>query len=398
MERQPEDLVALALAFTRWAAERDLLSYPYTSPRSEPIVPPDNRDGGDGVERHAQPELRPVERWREALQAEFSDSLEMVRRTLFEKTIDFVGICPSPRALVITSHQKPTATQRNALPRWTTSRVQVHFEFAARPELRLASAAISPARTQVMRANRYPCGTSISLANAVSTGTMGALVEDGEGRIYGLTCNHVTGMCNNTPLGLQVVAPGLLDVRSGSLDPFTLGRHAKLAQLAIGLPDNIDIRDNVDAALFEVVDRKLVTSMQQSHYDTPTIIAPFSTEMTVEKVGRSTGKTNGRMVGWSPNIAPAPASVGSFKGTIYFEKVLLAVSRGRPFAELGDYGSLVVTEERKGKRHAIGIVYAVSSDRVLTYVAPIDEVLKQLKVKLVGGHNVASAPKPPGVP
>lgn len=391
MPNHQDDLTALAAAFATWAGENDMLAYPIA-----PRVARAKAETGtlsEGPERPRPPINVSV------LEREVGNDLGRISAVLGEKAIHLIGICPQPRALLIGVSKKIAASDRRTLPRRTATGIELHFEFGAVPEIRLASSAIAPKRTLVMQNGRYPCGSSISLANGVNTGTMGALVEDEEGNVFGLTCNHVTGMCNNTELGLQVVAPGLLDVRPGSLDPFTVGHHARLAELAIGLPDNIRIKDNLDAALFAIADPSAVTSMQKHWFDTPTTILPAMAErMIVEKVGRSSERTSGTLVGWATQIVPAPANVGVFKGTIYFERLLVVIRRGLPFAEPGDSGSLVVTEERGGKRHAVGIVFAVSSDRVKTYVAPIADVLDKLKVKLIGGHNVPSATKPKGVP
>jgi hypothetical protein len=67
----------------------------------------------------------------------------------------------------------------------------------------------------------------------------------------------------------------------------------------------------------------------------------------------------------------------------------LVLSTHGDFADKGDSGALVVTEERDGKREAVGIVFAVSPDRSKTYVAPIHDILARLRVKLKGGHHGA---------
>src|SRR5271156_3688862 len=73
--------------------------------------------------------------------------------------------------------------------------------------------------------DRYTCGSSISVGNFRDAGTLGCLVRDGAGVLYGLSNNHVTGSCSFAGVGLPILAPGVYDVAPNSLPPFTLGFH-----------------------------------------------------------------------------------------------------------------------------------------------------------------------------
>ena len=105
--------------------------------------------------------------------------------------------------------------------------------------------------------NRYTCGSSIFTGNRIGAGTLGCLVKDASGVLYGLTNNHVTGGCSYSEPELPVVAPGPADVVAGGFDPFTIGHHHKVLQLSVGSPDNVDVSDNLDAALFKIKDPNL---------------------------------------------------------------------------------------------------------------------------------------------
>lgn len=387
------ELEVLADQFAQWASDQDILSFEYV-----PIA----TSASATSESHEAASVRMVElparRLLGDLRYEFGDKLEVIRRTFENDRIHFVGTSPRPRSLLIAHTKRRPMSGDERLPIRTTNGVQIEYVGGRVPEIRLASAAITAAKTKVMRNGRYPCGTSISIGNVIGAGTLTALVKDESGKLLGLSCNHVTGLCNNTAREMPIVAPGILDVRPRSLDPFTLGHHARVAALTIGTPENVDISANLDAALFSIADPAAVCSMQQNFYDTPTDIHPFVDQITVEKVGRTTGHTRGTLLGDSKRILPVPTDVGVLKGTIYYRKIMLVLSTHGIFADKGDSGALVVTGDRKGKREAIGIVFAVSPDRTKTYVVPIDEVLATLRVSLVGGHNNDARTSGPALP
>lgn len=52
-----------------------------------------------------------------------------------------------------------------------------------------------------------------------------------------------------------------------------------------------------DSGLFKIRDEAAVSSMQGDVYDTPTEVRALTDDMAVEKVGRTTGHTTGKVVG-----------------------------------------------------------------------------------------------------
>ena len=92
---------------------------------------------------------------------------------------------------------------------------------------------------------------------------------------------------------MPIIAPGHPDIRAGGFDPFTIGHHHSLLAMLDGIPQNVAIADNTDAAIFAIRDSNLVSSMQRNHYDTPTAIVPIAPGMTVQKVGRTSSITTG---------------------------------------------------------------------------------------------------------
>ena len=96
----------------------------------------------------------------------------------------------------------------------------------------------------------------------MGAGTLGLLGRDADGRIYGISNNHVGGACNNAQPGLPILAPRPVDVSNEHLDPFTIGRHTRLLPINDGIPENIDISINWDGSCFELADPARVSSMQ----------------------------------------------------------------------------------------------------------------------------------------
>jgi hypothetical protein len=243
--------------------------------------------------------------------------------------------------------------------------------------------------------SRYTCGSSISVGNYMDAGTLGALVRDQTGQLYGLTNNHVAGSCNHADVGLPIVAPGVLDVVAGGLDPFTIGYHAATLKMAPGSITIVDPAQNHDAAIFRIRDANQVTSYQGDSYDTPTTAIPLAAGMVVEKVGRTTGLTKGtvqcQIAGPLPIVYAAPNY--GFNGKVYYDPAFYITGDTDIFSDNGDSGSLIVTTQTDGTRTAVGLVVGGAASGAepggkITIALPIASVLTRLNLSLVSGHNI----------
>ena len=243
----------------------------------------------------------------------------------------------------------------------------------------------------------YFCGSSISLGNEASAGTLGCLVRNSEGKMFGLTNNHVSGACSHAQPGMPIVAPGLLDVVAGGLDPFTLGHHKKVLEYFTGTGGNVDITKNSDAAIFSIKDEKKVSSSQGGVFDTPKSVVYPTPGMVVEKFGRTTGHTHGVIDGIAHGPLPvyAQSAANSFSACVFFCDVFVVSGKFEHFSDSGDSGSLVVHVDNEGNRHAIGLIFAggPSQDepgKKLSFMLPLKPILERLQVEIVNEHNVAS--------
>lgn len=237
----------------------------------------------------------------------------------------------------------------------------------------------------------YCCGSSIHPARYVGAGTLGALVRDANGTILGLTNNHVSGDCNFSDLDTPILAPGHIDIQPGGVDPFTIGFHSLTLPMVSGSPDNVNATENSDAAIFRIKDPAAVSSMQGVYHDTPTRTVPLMDGMLVEKVGRTTGYRQGKVLAQVVGFEPCMYTINYLNGgktLVYFDSPFIVFEtpgQGR-FSEPGDSGSLVTTEHQN-ERKAGGLLYAGNSEGY-TFVLPIEPILSNLGVSLLTGHNL----------
>ncbi|HHT04595.1 MAG TPA: hypothetical protein GX005_09800 [Bacteroidales bacterium] len=242
----------------------------------------------------------------------------------------------------------------------------------------------------------YTCGSSISPGSDRSAGTLGALVKDSNGTLYGLTNNHVTGLSNHSEKGLPILAPGVLDVTPISTKPFTIGFHHATLSMNIGTSDNIDTTTNTDAALFLIDNPDAVSSNQQDQFDTPVTVCDPLPGSVVEKVGRTTGHTVGVIIGRVLGTIAITYSVSQydFSGLVFFDDIWVIHSADESsFSAGGDSGSLIVQTNEDGTKSAVGLLFAGGSDSSSksgdrTFFIPISSILEKFQVSLVGGHNV----------
>ena len=192
--------------------------------------------------------------------------------------------------------------------------------------------------------NFYTCGSSIYVANFRGAGTLGCLVRDHAGNLFGLSNNHVVSGCNYAEIGLPIVAPGILDVAAGSLDPFVIGHLAAAVPLISGVPSVVTPVHNLDVALVRIADPQLVSSMQRTSYDTPPVVADLQPNMEVEKIGRTSGRTLGRVRAHFPQPQHITYEIDqiSSRTVVFFQDFYsiepLDPSGDTAFSSRGDFG------------------------------------------------------------
>lgn len=226
------------------------------------------------------------------------------------------------------------------------------------------------------------------------SGTLGSLVQDGNGDQYILSNNHVLANFNQGSPGDGVNQPGMID------------QNCEENGIVANLTDWVDIKtakgrrvflNEVDAAIAEVVPGQV--SPDGAILD----IGPASVEamnafleQPVQKSGRTSGHTTGTVkaidvvvdVGYSENCNGAANNVARFINQIRIEPAAFSTS--------GDSGSLILEHGDASlidnKPRAVGLLFAGTSSS--TIANPIGRVLDLLGVSMASG--AAAQPGPAG--
>jgi hypothetical protein len=268
-----------------------------------------------------------------------------------------VGFSVNPREVRVYHRKKMVKKDTDQLPKSIKGEIKISYhhvgeEAVVDEKIAHAAASVTPAFSTN---GRFTCGTSIGVGPFQSAGTLGCLVKNGGGEMFGLTNNHVIGGSNYAPKNIPVLAPAPTDMLSmNPIEPMCVGEFCECIQLVYGLADTVDYSANLDAALFRVHNHSKVSSMQRDHYDTPDICVDISSDMLVQKVGRSTGLTSGKV------IVPArmrrsiryKVKEVEFSGDAWFGEIFVIEGTSGKFADFGDSGSLIIARspryERKG--------------------------------------------------
>ncbi|MCL4525182.1 MAG: S1 family peptidase [Gammaproteobacteria bacterium] len=236
--------------------------------------------------------------------------------------------------------------------------------------------------------NRITCGSSIGLGGSLGVGTLGVLLRIND-ELFGLSNNHVIGRCSYAESGHPVLAPGNLDISPNILiHPFSIGIYEASAPMVNGLPTTVDISGNLDAAVMGIVDPNKVSALQGSFYVTPGIVAPLTDGMSVQKVGRTTGHTQGvitgKVAGAQSVLYTVPELQQQF--TVFFNEAWIAEGVNGAFSDAGDSGSLVVGTLPNGELASVGLVFA--GNGTISLIVPLDLILSVFGATIDATHGV----------
>ncbi len=218
-----------------------------------------------------------------------------------------------------------------------------------------------------------PIGTSTSNWYDCSAGTIGVRVKNGE-NYYVLSCNHVFARLNAASIGEHILQPGRSDVSCGQNLNDRIGQLAAVEYVTYGSSSS----NIMDAALVSTTPALISNSTPQDGYGIPSS-TPKSPAlgMEVQKYGRSTGLTTGEICAINMALTvPYPSGPALFTNQI----VVQPKRKNKSFAESGDSGALVVTDDANA--NPLGILYAKSGNYI--YVSPIDPILTRFNVQIDG--------------
>jgi hypothetical protein len=245
------------------------------------------------------------------------------------------------------------------------------------PFVALPAAADADDRADPKRAFERPVPIGVSTGHPqVSAGTIGARVTDGS-RAFALSNNHIFAASNGGAEGDNLLQPGVAD---GGKDPDdAIGTLFDFEPLHFcgggGCTPN-----RIDAAIALTSPDELGDETPDGGYGSPrrwTVEPQLGLE--VQKFGRTTGLTVGRVTGINATI-----DVQYRNGLARFEDqiVITGNGNGNGFSAGGDSGSLVVTKGAVGDRRPVGLLFAGSN--VSTLANPIDPVLERFGVRIDG--------------
>lgn len=223
--------------------------------------------------------------------------------------------------------------------------------------------------TQVVRlrspqgnSGRYrPAPGGVSLGHyRITAGTLGCLVKDKKtGKIFILSNNHVLANSNNAKKGDPILQPG----------PYDGGRKPKdiIGYLESWVEIGFDKEPNlIDSALARPRNVHLVKP-EIMMVGLPQGVAKAKLGMSIQKSGRTTGYTTGKIKDTSATV-----KVNYDNKAALFRNQILTTN----MSQGGDSGSLVLDMEKR----AVGLLFAGSE--LVTILNPIAAVLSLLNVEL----------------
>jgi hypothetical protein len=220
-------------------------------------------------------------------------------------------------------------------------------------------------------ARPVPIGISTGNQGECSAGTITARVK-AAGKTYALSNNHVYALENQAPLGSKVLQPGRVDLNCGSGSSAVIGSLSKFVRITF----STTAKNKVDAAIAAVSTSNLSRHTPSDGYGTPqSSPVAASLNQQVQKYGRTTGLTVGRVVGLNATVVVnySNGRQAQFVGQIVIQKAT------GPFSGAGDSGSLIVNLNRR----PVGLLFAGSADGT-TIANPIGLVLNALGVTIDG--------------
>lgn len=255
-----------------------------------------------------------------------------------------------------------------------------------------------PALNAQKRFQQLRCGIGVTnptneYPNFLSVGTAGFYMTDEEGNLFLVSNNHVIGRSNAAANGESIVQPGTLDLTDSELNlmptfnklinELEIGGVVGVVQLQFptttGTPNN-----TVDAAIAQLYD----TGREFDDLDRVTyggaihgVASPYSFDVVtgmlrqssrVYKVGRTTGYTEGNVVGIA-GVANVPYDGGTAR---FIDQIIIAPTEDNEgdFSDSGDSGSGILNN----KHELVGLLFAGNGQH--TFANPIQNVIDQIRL------------------
>ncbi|MGN6749224.1 MAG: hypothetical protein ACTHJS_11590 [Xanthobacteraceae bacterium] len=229
---------------------------------------------------------------------------------------------------------------------------------------------LKPHRQKRMRPVRPGCSIGCQPKDGhLMAATFGAIVAK-KGKHYVLSNNHVLANENRLPLGSPIFQPGLRDKNAPGKD--------RIAKLSHYIRLKVHGSNQVDCAiaLLAKKTRWNAAVLPRVNKLKSGIPIPAAAKMAVEKTGRDTGYTTGKIEDVSMTIKVDGYPSGTLK---FIDQILIRADGKKPFCAGGDSGSLVV--DRKSKR-PVGLLFGGAAGR-FAVANHVSDVLQHLGVTVV---------------
>ena len=207
----------------------------------------------------------------------------------------------------------------------------------------------------------------------ITAGTIGSFVSRGQS-VFILSNNHVLADENQGRRGDEILQPGAYD--KGRRPRDVVGALQKFVRLVSGSANAMDC---AIASLNQDVEYDPRLPRARRHLSTD-VAAPEDASR-VEKVGRTTGHTRGRVAAFEVDGVVVEYDIGNLR---FDDQIEIAGTR-QPFSAGGDSGSLIYTS---GDRRPYALLFAGSdaggpAGMGVTYANPLEPVLRELRVDLL---------------
>lgn len=223
-------------------------------------------------------------------------------------------------------------------------------------------------------------GTSIG-HYLITAGTIGCFVKlKRGGKICLLSNNHVLANENAASEGDPILQPGHAD--GGRKPKDAVGKLGTFVKLKKTGPNQVDA---ALATLSKGIDFD-PSALRGGGKLTGSVGSDLTEFERVEKLGRTTGRTKGRITAFELDNLVVAYDMGNIK---FDDQIEIESSISSPFSQGGDSGSLIFTAE---ERLALGLLFAGSDQggrnrTGLTYANPFPTVLSKLKAELLLDRN-----------
>jgi hypothetical protein len=248
----------------------------------------------------------------------------------------------------------------------TVEGVAVRRMVTDRPEL------FAPGVDFKKRATRpVPMGYSIGNYNECAAGTFGCVVYKG-GNPYVLSNNHVLARQNAGSSGEPIGQPGLYDNKPmcSGFWADTIGHLTEFVQVQTGSNAN----NTVDCAIAATSFTMVQCTTPNTYYGQPnTQLVNASLDLPIQKVGRTTARTTGTVIGINATVTLTYAGAT----TRFIDQVLTSAS----FSKSGDSGSLIVTNNANA--NPVALLFA-GNRQGYTWGNRIQNVTSALNVTICG--------------